>query len=60
MVEALVANIERFMRSTCDADSAHALVRGAFHAISDPGTADDDDPIVKQLLAIDELLPPEQ
>lgn len=60
VVETLTANIQCLMASPFDAESAHGFVRGAFRGIGDACSADDDDAIFKQLLAINELLPPDE
>ncbi len=59
LLERLTTNLARLSPSDIEGDSLRAFVRGAFRAISDAGDADDDDPIISELLGIYEAIPSE-
>ena len=59
VLETLLANVQKTLLSTLDAESVRSLVVGALRMIGDTETTNDDDSIVGQLLHINEIVSPE-
>ena len=57
ILDVLSAKLAQIDRSEVEPDALRALVRGALRAIGDAGYIEDDDPVVAELMRLDDILP---